>query len=136
MNFKRKSKIQNMIDEIRGKKPTLKKMLVNNVINVPKKLLKRVDININGENNRVEIDESVCISDCLRVSIYGDNNTVKISKGAHINCAKISFGQKHVNFGKVSNSTFTFGESSSVESLSYVTFNSNSKCTIGKNCMF
>ena len=70
MNFKRKSKIQNMIDKIRGKKPTMKKMLVNNVINVPKKLLKRVDINIDGENNRIEISENARVSGFLFIKIY------------------------------------------------------------------
>ena len=98
MNFKRKSKIQNMIDKIRGKKPTMKKMLVNNVINVPKKLLKRVDINIDGENNRIEISENARVSGFLFIKIYGDNNVVKIADNVGITELKISIGQKHHNF--------------------------------------
>lgn len=135
MDFKRKSKIQNMIDKLRGKKPTLKKMRVNNVINVSKKHLKRVDINIDGENNRIEISENANISGCIQIKIYGDNNLVKIGAGTKIDRLKISIGQKHRNFGKVTNSVFEFGENSSAESLSYDTFNSNSKCIIGKGCM-
>ena len=136
MNFKRKSKIQNLIDKLRGKKPTLRKMLVHNLINVPIKLLKKVDININGENNRVEIDENANISDFLQIKVYGDNNFIKIAGGTNINKLRVAIGQKHKNFGKANNSVFVFDESSSVESLEYVTFNSNSKCVIGKKCMF
>lgn len=136
MAHKRRSEIQSLIDLLRGKKPTLKKMMVNNVIIFPQKLKKSVSFNINGENNRIEIDENVNVSDHLRVSIYGDNNFIKIESGARISSSRISMGQKHPNFGKVTNSVFVFGECSSVESLSYVTFNSNSKCIIGKNCMF
>lgn len=135
MNFKRKSKIQNMIDKIRGKKPTMKKMLVNNVINVPKKLLKRVDINIDGENNRIEISENARVSGFLFIKIYGDNNVVKIADGAGITELKISIGQKHHNFGKVNNHVFSLGENTGITECEYVTYNSNSKCIIGKGCM-
>lgn len=133
---KRKSKIQNLIDKLRGKKPTLKKIMQHNKINVPKKLLKRLDINIVGENNVVEIDESVNISGYIRIKLYGDNNLIRIKRNANISVLDLAIGQKSPQMGKANNTEFELGEKSSVGEMQYVTFNSGAKCIIGDNCMF
>ena len=135
--MKKKSKIQNLIDKLRGKKPTLHKMCLKNTINISKKHLKNCNLKIYGENNIISISELAHIQGNVTVSIYGDNNIVKISDGAKIfDEFGVYVGLNHPNFGKVNNALFEIGENSTVEALKYVTYNSNAKCYIGKNCMF
>lgn len=45
-------------------------------------------------------------------------------------------GQRHDYFGNIENAQFTINKNTSIEDMKYITYNSNSKCIIGANCMF
>lgn len=130
-------KIQKYIDIFRGKRLSLKSMLSCNQITATSKQQKNIDLRIIGENNIVRISESARISGTLKINIYGDNNLIFIGDNALISQKlEILCGQNHKNFGKVYDSVFEIGENTGIESLQYVTFNSNAKCIIGEKCMF
>lgn len=129
--------LQNFIDVLRGKRKCFAKIAKENNIQIPKKFLKKVKLNIEGKNNTIIIDEIKGKKSKLIINIYGDNNTVKIAKGFRLsNKLELLIGQNHPNFGKVMNSSFTIDENTSMELANYLTFNSNTYCKIGKNCMF
>lgn len=72
----------------------------------------------------------------ININIHGSGNEVVIEDGFGLNDRlDIRIGQKHKNFGEVRNHKFRINQNTSVESLEYVTYNSNSSCTIGENCM-
>lgn len=130
-------KIQKYIDIFRGKRPSLKSMFSVNQIIATSKQLKNIDLRIVGENNIVRISETARISGTLKISIYGDNNLIFIGNNALISQKlEIFCGQNHKNFGKVYDTVFKIGENTGIESLKYITYNSNSKCIIGEKCMF
>ena len=132
----RQNKFQIFIDKLRGKKPTLKKIKEKNTILISNQHIKKVILNIDGENNIVEISNNIEIQDLIKIRIYGNNNIIKIDENCEINFLNISLGMKHSNFGKVCNSVFSIGKKTSIGEVEYNTFNSNTKCKIGNNCMF
>jgi len=102
-----------------------------NNIQIPKKSM--IYLDIKGKNNTVIIKDRH--SNQLKIHIYGDNNTVIINENVHILALDIYFGAYHESFGRVCNSSFTIGENTSIEGMKYITYNSNTFCSIGKNCM-
>lgn len=109
-----------------------------NQIYIRGKNTKRVQLNINGENNYIEIDtDTILPSAKITVNIYGHNNRVIIKKGFLLSGRLgILIGQKNNNFGLCNNTGFVIDEYSSVEQMQYITFNSGAYCRIGKNCVF
>ncbi len=109
----------------------------DNNIQIPTTDLKYVKLKVNGINNTVIIEGIKTHKGKISINIFGDNNSVIIKDGFSIsNKLNILIGQKHPNFGKVTNSKFFIDESTSIEQARYVTFNSNTYCNIGKRCMF
>ena len=133
--------IQNLADRLRGKRKPLKlseDMKHSNNIAADKSCLYNTKIHIDGKNNTVIIESSI-MTERARLSIYicGDNNSVIIKKGFGLSEElTIQIGQNHPNFGRVQNSTFCIGENTCIESAKYFTYNSNTHCNIGSDCMF
>ena len=129
--------IQNIIDIIRGKKKSFFSNAVNNNIKVAKKIMKFVELNISGVNNTVIIENIETNRGKIIINIFGDNNSIIIKEGLKLSGRlNVLIGQNHSNFGKVVNSEFYIDKNTGIESLQYVTFNSNTYCHIGKSCMF
>lgn len=132
--------IQKIIDTVRRKKRKiinpLNEIKKNNNINIPESCNDKIVLNIVGQNNTVVIPEKVGIMGQLIINLYGDNNKIIFDENVFVsNMLNILIGQNHPNFGKVTNSTFTIGQNTSIESLTYITFNSNTYCNIEKDCM-
>lgn len=107
-----------------------------NNIQIPDSILGHVKLKLNGNNNNIII-ESQKINGMINIKIHGDNNTVKIAEGFRLSKGlNILIGHNHPCFGKVNHSDFIISKGTSMESVSYTTFNSNSYCKIGENCMF
>ena len=128
---------QNFIDIIRGKKKNFSTIAKENNIQISKKIKKSVLVNIQGINNNIIIEDIKTNKGKIVINIFGDNNSVIIKNGFYLSSQlNILIGQNHHNFGKVKNSTFFIDKNTSIESLQYVTFNSNTYCNIGEYCMF
>ena len=132
--------VQDLIDIIRGKKCRAKNKIIeifkNNNIDIPKEYKDKINLNIEGQNNTIIVPKNNHIIGNISINIYGDNNKIIFNENVYVaNSLSILIGQNHPNFGKVINSSFTIGKNSGVESLSYITFNSNTYCNIEKDCM-
>ena len=108
----------------------------NNDITIDSQILGNVKLDIVGNNNTIKLD-NISMNDDTRIYIYirGDNNTIHISNcyiSSHLN---IKLGQLHEYFGPITNVTFSIAENTGIESLSYITYNSNTNCRIGRKCM-
>lgn len=127
--------VQKLIDAIRGKS---KRVFIENNISADKKTLEHLELHINGKGNTVEITEPLLDDGAkIVICIYGNNNKIIIEKGFHLSSVlEIQIGQKHPNFGEVRDASFKIGSNTSAESLRYMTYNSNTCCDIGRDCMF
>ena len=98
---------------------------------------KKIQIKLDGRNNCCLINtDKILPTAKINISVYGDNNLIIIDENFYLSSRlNILIGQNHPNFGKANNSIFHIDKNSSVESMSYLTFNSNSHCYIGKECM-
>ena len=141
-NFAMEESNRHIIYRIFGLKFSIKntkfynKFIAENNINIPQNCKNKINLNIEGVNNSVIIPQNNKIMGILNINIYGDNNKIIFDENVHVsNELSILIGQNHPNFGKVTNSSFTVGENSTVESLSYTTYNSNTYCNIEKDCM-
>ncbi len=130
--------VQKIIDKLRGKhSPDNRRTLKENTVQIAPKIKKRVSLDIEGKNNTVIIKSSLIASHGkIVIEIYGDNNEIIIEEGTFVRGRlRLILGNKGKNFKKIRDSKFFMGENTSVESMDYITFNSNTKCLIGKNCM-
>ena len=131
--------VQKFIDKLRKKSKNLKRFnLVSefNDIRINPENIENIFLDVVGKGNVVHIDTKLKEHARVNIHIFGDNNRVIIKEGFGLgNVLNIYIGQDHKNFGKVKNSTFEIGENSSVESMNYFTYNSNTYCKIGKDCM-
>ena len=117
-------------------KRNLKIALVDNTIQTP--TMKNLVLNINGKNKTVIIkNRSALKKGRINIQIYGDNNTIVIGANVTIsNNLDIIIGNPHPNFAPAYYCELNIGNSVSIESLQYCTFNSGAKCNIGDYCMF
>ena len=131
-----KLNLKNIIELISFKKHRVyKKICKNNLLNIENKSSK-ITLDIKGKNNSIYIDKSLNKNVKIIIRIYGDNNKIAINKGVDISrFLEITIGQEHKNFGKCNNTNFSIGENTSIESMTYLTFNCNTYCEIGKDCM-
>ena len=128
--------IQKIIDIIRHKN-NVNKLSENNIINIAKGNEKHITFDVVGENNTISIPTELKNNAQIHIRIFGDNNKIIIKDGFNLsNNMLIVIGQNHKNFGKVTNSEFIISKNTNVESMKYITFNSNTYCHIGENCMF
>ena len=127
---------QKFIDIIRGKRKSFSIIAKENNIQITKKDKKFVLVNIQGINNNIIIENIKTNKGKIVINIFGDNNSVIIKDGFYLSSQlNLIIGQNHPYFGKVINSKFLIDKNTSVESMQYVTFNSNTYCNIGENCM-
>lgn len=126
-------RFQEFIDILRGKRKSLKQMMLDNNIQIEKETLKYVNLNVQGKNNTVIIEGKISADKRARIEIeiLGDNNSVVIKKGLYL--VKNIWITIPYN---VKNTRFFIDENASIASMTYVTVNSNACCEIGKNCMF
>lgn len=132
--------VQDLIDTIRGKKRRAKNKIIemfkNNNIDIPKEYKDKINLNIEGQNNTIIVPKNNHIIGTLSINIYRDNNKIIFDENVNVSIElSIFIGQNHPCFGKVIKSSFTIGKNSSVEALTYVTYNSNTYCNIEENCM-
>ena len=132
--------VQDLIDTIRGKKRRAKNKIIemfkNNNIDIPKEYKDKINLNIEGQNNTIIVPKNNHIIGSLSINIYGDNNKIIFDENVSVSTElSIYIGQNHPCFGKVIKSSFTIGKNSSVEAVTYVTYNSNTYCNIEKDCM-
>lgn len=108
-----------------------------NVIEIAPEDKSNFKFNIVGNNNKIIVRKMANIDfDIVKIRLYGDNNEIFIDEGLAVSSNfDILIGQDHPKFGKVKNSKINIGKNVSIESAEYVTFNSNTFCNIGDNCM-
>lgn len=133
--------IQKIIDIIRKKnsiKHYVKTCGTNNIIEYAKENKKFLKIDVVGNNNSVIIKTLNKISNgVIEINIFGDNCKINIDENFYVsNRLNILIGQNHPNFGKVNNSILNIGKYVSMEKVEYITFNSNTFCNIKEKCMF
>lgn len=90
-----------------------------------------------GENNSVEIKNTAGIDGIVDISIFGNNCRISIDEDVYTSgTLKIVCGQDHPNFGAVDNVKVSIGKGTSFESVNFITYNSNTEISVGKDCMF
>lgn len=108
----------------------------DNQVEIDKNLLGKVRLNIVGKNNRVYLTNIVCNPHTyIYISIFGNQNQVSLDRVYVGNEMRVIIGQNHPNFGTVTNVALKVGGGSSIESMRCISFNSNTTCEIGENCM-
>lgn len=127
--------IKHYINKLLHKTYPSPQMLKQNNIQVYHNDYTRLSLHIEGKNNLISIPKRRG-NGKISIHIYGFNNQVKIQEGLALSGnLEIFIGQKHPNFGEVTNCSFFIGKNTSIESLKYITYNSNCYCNIGENCM-
>ena len=106
-----------------------------NDIRINENVRANVDLNIIGKNNKIIINTDAIIGK-LNLKIFGDNNYILIDENVSVSSGLfILIGKNHPNFGKVCNSKLEIHKDTSIESLEYITYNSNTFCVIEEQCM-
>lgn len=101
-----------------------------------KGVLGNIRFNIQGCNNIVRLSNMhVNPWAVIQVNIYGLNNEIVIDDVYIGEKLLILQGQDHPNFGEVHDSIIKIGKGTSIEGMRYITYNSNSNCFIGNECM-
>lgn len=110
----------------------------DNMVDVNPEDVHNFNFRIIGDNNTIVIKKMSNIKEnIITINLYGDNNFINIDENFYVSQNfNMLIGQNHPNFGKVKNSIFKIGKNVSMESVNYITFNSNCSCNIGDNCMF
>ena len=120
------------------KKDKIHRSFSDNAINICQEDLEQVKCHINGKNNTINIERlGATCKGSIELYVNGDNNEILIEKNLFIGSKLIiTIGRIHKNFGPISNTKVTIGKNSSIGSCTIITYNSNSKISIGENCMF
>lgn len=128
-------KIKQYIREIFHKAKLVNDSCPQNTIRVHRGDYARLSLDIEGKNNLISI-QKIQGNGKINLHIYGSNNRIEIQEGLVLSGnLEIFIGQNHPNFGAVTNCSFFIGKNTTIESLQYWTYNSNSYCKIGENCM-
>lgn len=109
----------------------------DNHIKIEKAILGDIRLHVDGRNNIIDLSRIKLANGAkIFISIVGDSNKV-LGKDIKVRGdSYIIIGQNHPNFGAVKNSRLEIGMGTSIESMRYITFNSDTFCSIGENCMF
>lgn len=133
--------IQKIIDKLRGKKNAPKSsiaedILKNNTVLISEEQTDHVFLQLSGSNNIIDL-RNLKIKGIVEINIFGDNNKITFDEHTSIGeYLKIRIGNTSKNFGKANHTEFTVGKNTTFESVQYITYNCNAKCTIGNDCMF
>ena len=124
--------------KVRGKGNKIKVRGKGNIIDIAPEDKPNFNFEIIGDNNKIVVKKMANSGlDIVKVLLYGDNNEIFIDEGLYVSSGfNILIGQNHPNFGKVKNSKINISKNVSMESVEYVTFNSNTYCEIEDDCMF
>ena len=107
------------------------------MLHIDNSIYKNLHIKIYGGNNTVLLSHiNLTIDAVIEINIYGDNNIIEIKDVFISTRLTIQLGQNHPNFGSIRYHKFKIQTGTSIESMQYVTYNSNAECIIGANCMF
>lgn len=109
----------------------------SNIIDINSSALHKVNLNIHGKNNKIEIKNlSEEILSKIEISIYGDNCSVFIDENFYTSYGiHILLGLNHKNYAKINNTHLKIGKNTSIEGARIITFNSNNTITVGDECM-
>ncbi len=109
----------------------------SNIIQIDEKYYDNICFDIDGINNTVIIEDSFIEKQAhIHCRIHGNNNKIIIKKGFHLSGnLGIIMGANHPSFGKIHDSELIIDENTSVESMIYYEYTSNTYLKIGKNCM-
>lgn len=114
----------------------LQKYQRNNSLHVERSVYKNLRLEIYGKNNILIINNvHLTFDTIIEINIHGDNNVIEINDVFIREKLTLQFGQKHPNFGSIRYHKLRIQPGTSIESMQYVTYNSNAECSIGKNCM-
>lgn len=121
-------------------KSAIKKLEKSNKIIIDDKIQGNLKIDVQGTNNVIKLTNisipSTKNRKIIYIYVFGNNNEIIIDDISISSKLKIRIGQNHRNFGEVNFSKLTIGKNTTIEDMSYYTYNSNSYCTIGERCMF
>ena len=119
------------------KKKTKLEFDSSNIIDINPLDLNKVNLNIQGKNNKIEIKNfSEEMLSKIEISIYGDNCSVFIDENFYISYGvHILLGLNHKNYAKINNTHLKIGKNTTIESARIITFNSNNTISVGDECM-
>lgn len=109
-----------------------------NTVIVSDNILKCLILNIVDGENIVNLSgiDTLFAATRIEINIYGDDNVIDLFDRILIpQSLHIIVGQDHPNSWKCNGALFAIGEHSSIESLSHITYNGGASCVIGKRCM-
>ena len=108
-----------------------------NNINIDAGIMGNIKMKIGGENNTIRLKNiQMDQNSRITIEICGSNNIITINDISLSQDVLIRMGQNHNNFGAIENAELRIKKGTSIEEMQYITYNSNSKCIIGENCMF
>ncbi|MDO5760740.1 MAG: hypothetical protein Q4Q06_06925 [Bacteroidota bacterium] len=109
---------------------------LNNINYVDDEILNSLYLNINGKENKIILKNIECNKNSrIVLNLTGDNNSINIT-GVKINKElRIVVGAVSFNFKPVNNHFLDIGKNTSIESMIYESYNSNTGCTLGEECM-
>lgn len=128
-------KITNLIHWIKNKFIQHKAFDRNEII-VDPNIIGHIRLNVQGYENYIYLSNvSVNSHSVIIIDICGNNNKIILNNVYIGDKLTIRQGQDHINFGEIHNSVFEVCSGTSIEDMRYITYNSNSYCKIGNNCM-
>lgn len=93
-------------------------------------------IRIDGKDNVVKIRNcSLSPEAMIRVYICGDHNTVILDGMRLSGRLQISMGQNHEYFGPITGAKVMISSGTSIEEMTYMTYNSHAEFTVDEDCM-
>lgn len=108
-----------------------------NNINIDAEIIGNVKIKIGGANNTIDLKNIRLEQDSrITIEICGNNNIISMNGVSLSQNMLIRMGQNHDYFGAIENAEFRINKGTSIEEMQYITYNCNSKCIIGEECMF
>ena len=114
----------------------INKLNEENHVDIDEKVLNILNLNVMGKQNKIIVKNVIC-NDYTRIvlNLAGDNNYINIT-GVKINKdLRITVGADSGNFKPVNNHYLCIGKNTSIESMVYESYNSNTGCTLGEDCM-
>lgn len=132
-----KKSVRHAVREYFSRRDAWKAAAKTNTLDIPKGQERYVRLHVDGHGNHIAIKRMASGSKgILDIRVAGDRCTIAIDESLHIGKSlDITIGQRHPNFGPVSDVAVRIGSRCSFEQASILTFNSHSSISIGSDCM-
>ncbi len=132
-----KKSVRHAVREYFSRREEWKAATRSNTINIAKGQERYVRLHVDGHDNHIVIKRMASGSrGILNIRLAGNRCTIAIDESLHIGTSlDITIGQRHPNFGSVSDVAVRIGSRCSFEQASILTFNSHSSISIGSDCM-